>query len=85
MPFRRKRQEVVDPRAGAVERDDRNSLYAGDGGSPSQHAGAASEEQLRTLAEGGLVDLATSGLQIGGMPTKRCGVSFAYPRAPAYT
>ena len=40
MPFRRKQQEVVDPRAGAVERDDRKSLYAADAGSPSQHAGA---------------------------------------------
>ena len=39
MPFRRKRQEVVDPRPGAVERNDRNSLYAGDGG--SRHADEA--------------------------------------------
>jgi len=32
MPFRRKRQEVVDPRAGVVECDVRNSLYAGNAG-----------------------------------------------------
>ena len=83
MPFHRKRQEVVDPRAGAVERNDRNSLYAGDAGSPSQHAGAGPRSSSRGWRRRGLVDLATSGLRIGGMPTKRCGASLpTHVRAP---
>jgi hypothetical protein len=32
VPFRRKQQEVVDPRAGVVECDVRNPLYVGNAG-----------------------------------------------------